>query len=447
MEDIAPGLLETIRESFRQSIQSSKKIQALYKAIQDGNATYIDAEEYAYQVGEALSQAFGKHLSSAALPDGRMYFNIADRVLRPMLEEDHGIVSDAATMVQTALNQKAGIGIKAQTVAVNEDRIYGIVDKVSNADSFDDVAWLLDAPVKNFSMSVVDEILKANVDFQGKAGLRPKIIRKAERKCCEWCSRLAGEYDYPDVPDDVYRRHENCRCTVDYDPGDGKKYQNVHTKQWKTAEEHAKLEERKRYSAMKSSASKKKSRQSTVWNDAVGSRSWQPEQQKAMYSAEYGTTRNKIEVSRLYDATGKRLFKKNGDVSSVTFTPDEIKQMQGGILTHNHPGGGCFSPNDINMLRFGKLQEIRAVTPDGIYRMQAPTLWSRSISNLTKINQAYYDIDANISKPFFDRARSGEISFYEADLLSQHAVVEAFCKQYNIPFAFDSWDSIREAIK
>lgn len=245
MEDIAPGLLETIRESFRQSIQSSKKIQALYKAIQDGNATYIDAEEYAYQVGEALSQAFGKHLSSAALPDGRMYFNIADRVLRPMLEEDHGIVSDAATMVQTALNQKAGIGIKAQTVAVNEDRIYGIVDKVSNADSFDDVAWLLDAPVKNFSMSVVDEILKANVDFQGKAGLRPKIIRKAERKCCEWCSRLAGEYDYPEVPDDVYRRHENCRCTVDYDPGDGRR-QNVHTKRLTMSGERDIIEERKR---------------------------------------------------------------------------------------------------------------------------------------------------------------------------------------------------------
>lgn len=29
---------------------------------------------------------------------------------------------------------------------------------------------------------------------------------------------------YPDVPPDVYRRHERCRCTVLYDPADGKNF-------------------------------------------------------------------------------------------------------------------------------------------------------------------------------------------------------------------------------
>lgn len=231
MEDLAPELLDEIRKTFSELIESSNKIQHIYQLIQDGSATYIEAEEYAYLVGEALSQAFGKHLSSAVLPDGRMYFNIADRVLRPLLEEDHKIVADAALQVQTALNRAAGIGIKAQSVPVNDDRIYGIVNKIANADHFDDVAWVLDEPVKNFSQAVVDESIKANVNFQGKAGLHPKIIRKAERKCCDWCAQLAGEYDYPDVPDDVYRRHERCRCNVDYDPGSGRR-QNVWTKQF-----------------------------------------------------------------------------------------------------------------------------------------------------------------------------------------------------------------------
>ena len=231
MEDIAPELLELMRKRFSEKISVNPKIRALYKRIQEGSATYADAEEYAYLIGQALSQTFAENLSSAVLPDGRMYYNIADRVLRPLLEEDHTLVSDAAALVQTALNQKANIGIKAQTVAVNTDRINGIINQVSNAEVFDDVAWVLDEPVKNFSMNVVDETLRANVEFQGKAGLRPKIIRKAERKCCEWCSRLAGEYDYPDVPDDIYRRHELCRCTVDYDPGSGKR-QNVWTKSW-----------------------------------------------------------------------------------------------------------------------------------------------------------------------------------------------------------------------
>lgn len=231
MEDIAPSLLDAIRKSFTELVEGNSKIKTLYQLIQDGNATYADAEEYAYYIGEALSQALGKHLSSAALPDGKMYFNIADRVLRPLLEEDHAMVADAALRVQTVLNQTAGIGIKAQAVPINDSRVYGIVNKVANAESFDDIAWMLEEPVKNFSQAVVDDTLKANVNFQGKAGLRPRIIRKSKSGCCEWCHRLDGEYDYPDVPDDIYRRHERCRCTVEYDPGSGRR-QDVWHKVW-----------------------------------------------------------------------------------------------------------------------------------------------------------------------------------------------------------------------
>lgn len=244
MEDIAPALLEQIQKDFRTRIQSSTRLKDLLQLVADGKATYVQAEEFAHEAGTLLSQTLGEHISSAVLPDAKMYFNIADRVLRPVLEEDHQIISDVAVQIQEQLNKKAGIGLKAQSAPVNEDRIDGIIDKVSDADNFDDVGWVLYEPVINFSQSVVDEILKANIDFQGKAGLRPRIIRHAEHKCCEWCSRLEGKYDYPKVPPDVYRRHERCRCTVDYLPGNGK-VQNVHTKGLKTEEEYAKIVARK----------------------------------------------------------------------------------------------------------------------------------------------------------------------------------------------------------
>ena len=243
MEDIAPSLLQQIRDEFIQKIENDPTIRALYEAIQAGNASYIQVDEYAYEVGSALAESIGKYLSSAVLPDGKMYYNIAQNVVRPLLEEDHSIIADAAVQVQNALNKKAGISIKAQSVPVNDDRISGIIDKVSDADVFDDVAWVLDEPIKNFSMNVVDEILRANVEFQGKAGLRPRIIRKATSKCCKWCSRLAGVYDYP-VDREIYQRHERCRCTVDYDPGTGK-VQNTHTKEWTNAQDLGTLEERK----------------------------------------------------------------------------------------------------------------------------------------------------------------------------------------------------------
>ena len=232
MEDIAPQLLEQLRSRFSERVAANPLLRALMKRIETGNATYVDAEEYAYQVGKILADVFRTHLSSEILPDGRMYYNIAERVLRPLLEEDHAIVSKVAAMVQEILNKKAGLGIKAQTVKANGDRIYGIINKVSESKNFDSVAWVLDEPVKNLSIHVVDEILRANVEFQGRSGLNPKVIRTAERNCCQWCSDLAGVYDYP-VDREVYQRHERCRCTVEYDPADGRRSrQNVWTKSW-----------------------------------------------------------------------------------------------------------------------------------------------------------------------------------------------------------------------
>ena len=41
-------------------------------------------------------------------------------------------------------------------------------------------------------------------------------------KCCSRCAALEGRYRHPsEVPSDVYRRHDNCTCTVTYESGRG----------------------------------------------------------------------------------------------------------------------------------------------------------------------------------------------------------------------------------
>ena len=243
-EDIAPALLDAIRQDFERNLGGRQRAVQLLEKIQAGGANYADAGDYAEEVGTALADAFRANLSSSILPDGRMYYNIADRVVRPLLEQDHALVAEAAQTVQQSLNTAAGLGLKPQAVPLNESRVQGLLDKISNAEQFDTVAWVLGEPVKNFSRAVVDESIRRNVDFQGGAGLRPRVIRRAEAHCCRWCSNLAGTYTYPDVPQEVYQRHEYCRCTVEYDPGDGRR-QNVHTKQWTSASERDKIEQKK----------------------------------------------------------------------------------------------------------------------------------------------------------------------------------------------------------
>ena len=116
-------------------------------------------------------------------------------------------------------------------------RTQGILDRVSS-EKFSGVRWILgDGVITNYMQSFVDETMKRNAEFQSNAGVSPKIVRKSPTKCCPWCDALVGEYKYPDdVPDDVYKRHDNCNCIVEFYPGDGTK-QDVWSKQWADQDE------------------------------------------------------------------------------------------------------------------------------------------------------------------------------------------------------------------
>lgn len=181
-----------------------------------------------------------------------------------------------------------------------------------------------------------------------------------------------------------------------------------------------------------------------VWDESRGTRAWTEERKKRLISSEYASVREPVENGILYDKTGKRIFSKKGDGSSVEFTPSQIKQMRGGVLTHNHPGAdyGCFSPADIEMLRESHLEEIRVATPAGVFSMQRPQKWPSGINSLEKIREVYYDIDKTIGSDYWVRAYRGELSLLDANNLGQRAVVEELCKQYRIPFKFDSWDAL-----
>lgn len=219
MEDITPSLLKKIQDDFKNEFNQSKVISDLYARVRDGTATYNEANDFAIEVGEILASAYQKNLSSSVLPDGRMYYNIANRIIPATMSNNYNLIVDVTKQVQELLNKAAGIGIKAIVPEQNTDRIKGIVNKVSDAAVFDDVKWVLKEPIVNHAQSVVTDTIKKNAEFQYSAGLSPKIERASTGKCCEWCNSIVGIYSYPDVPRDIYRRHDHCRCKVNYVAG------------------------------------------------------------------------------------------------------------------------------------------------------------------------------------------------------------------------------------
>lgn len=229
MADLGQEILAAVQKAFTNKAKTDIVIADLQKKLSESGVSYREAEEYAARIGELLSRALKENITAEILPGGKMPLELAEEILRPLLTQNYDEASRVAAQVQQSLNRRAGLGMNALQPEVNEDRATGIIEKISSYDSYEEASWLTGEPVVNYTQSAVEDTIRKNADAHFKAGLSPKIKRIATGGCCKWCRSLAGTYDYP-VDRDVYRRHESCRCLVLYDPRDGGKVQNAHTK-------------------------------------------------------------------------------------------------------------------------------------------------------------------------------------------------------------------------
>lgn len=230
-DDVLPGLLKLVCDEFEKSYAANGVVKQVQKKIEDKSATYADAYEYAYEVGCMLSDALTKHVTTESLPNGTMYYNIAQRLLQETLGTNYKLVSELAAGVQKVLNRKAGLTPDALKPDIDQDKVDGLIERLSKGD-FENDKFVMGSPIVNFTQSVVDDTIAKNVEFHASAGLQPKIVRRYAGNGCKWCANLAGTYDYP-VKQEIYRRHDNCRCIVEYFPEDGRGVQNAHTKEWR----------------------------------------------------------------------------------------------------------------------------------------------------------------------------------------------------------------------
>lgn len=241
--DVVPVLNERIQTSFQSNVMKDRQIAQISKRIRDGTATFVDGHKYAERVGENLSKALVTNLNANTLPDGKLYYNIAKRTVTPALEENYNLTNEVATDIQKILDKKAKIGLNAVRADFPDERIQGLIDKMTSDDITLEEAlkWLVE-PIVNNSEAFFDDFIDANAKARTEMGLKATITRTVVGGCCKWCEALAGTYDYGSAPPEIYQRHEFCRCTVTYQSG--RKSQNVWTKKsWESTPEQ--LEERK----------------------------------------------------------------------------------------------------------------------------------------------------------------------------------------------------------
>lgn len=131
---MVPALLEEILRTYRAELKNNPKIADLRKKLASGKVTYAEADEFAVELGQALEVAFERCVSSDVLPEGRMFYNIASRLIPAMLQEAAGEAADFAQQTQQALNQKARIGLKAKRAPYDTNREKGLIEYAVQAE-------------------------------------------------------------------------------------------------------------------------------------------------------------------------------------------------------------------------------------------------------------------------------------------------------------------------
>lgn len=230
----ATQLEALIRAEFEAALENNSSVLECLEAIKRRTADFKDAAQYCDEIGKICSDAFRKFLNGQYLTDAEFTYELAKGTVEPMLKTVSQMGADVAADIQQLLNDKAGIGLAAQRAEFNAGAASDLAKKAADVvaeEGLEQAQWVLDEPVKTFSRKVADVTVQKNVEFQAKAGLNPRIRRTMVGGCCDWCQHLAGTFDYGDEPDDIYRRHQRCRCLVEFFPGDGRR-QNVHSKVW-----------------------------------------------------------------------------------------------------------------------------------------------------------------------------------------------------------------------
>ena len=229
-DDVSQKILDAVIKDFEKKYSKSKTIEKLLKKIETGKASHMDSYSFAEKVSDFLNYSIKKNMTGNTLPNGKLYYHIAEEVLTPLLKNNHALVTNYAKDVQTLLNKKDDIPFKGRTAKCNTDRIEGICSEYSRADAFDDTVEELGASIENYTLSCVDDTILENVKFLNDLGYHEVVERHAESDACKWCKSIEGTYDYSSNMDTtIFRRHKRCKCTV-YCSRKKNEYQDVWSK-------------------------------------------------------------------------------------------------------------------------------------------------------------------------------------------------------------------------
>jgi hypothetical protein len=222
----------TVREEVQQRIEQDSELIRLRKKIESGKATYADTAAYSNRAGKILGEVFSRRLPEIPLEE-------REPLCVELLHDRYIDINAAVDAAQRFMDETLGIHIAPQHAPFNDERAHQIGSATADPTVSEETQQRRSrSATETATKSMHDDRMKSEAKFRHRAGLDCRITRVAVNGCCPWCSKVAGRYVYGEEPDDIYRRHDNCDCTVTFE--NGRKRQDVWSKRtWEAPAEGA----------------------------------------------------------------------------------------------------------------------------------------------------------------------------------------------------------------
>lgn len=132
MKDVAPELLEKLNKTFGQKVVIDPQIRSYKKKLEAGKLTERDCALYIQKVVEISATSVTSILKANNLPDGKLYWNIAEAVLVPFLKNVINQMNDIAVKTMKDSDRKKNINIKVKKIRYPEGQIQSYLNMVVN---------------------------------------------------------------------------------------------------------------------------------------------------------------------------------------------------------------------------------------------------------------------------------------------------------------------------
>lgn len=237
-------LISEIREKFRSYMDESEGVQDYLERILErakaGKATQTEIDNFIDALGYRLSETIQEVLGASDL---QLTAEDYEEILSSVLHDNYDLVNKICAESQKRIDMQNNLTIRPQKADFPTERVKKIASAAAESGISDEKKQRrLDSPIRNITRSFQDDFAKENAEFRTNAGIKCKIIRTTDGHCCDWCSALAGTYDYATAPEMVFHRHDNCGCSVVFE--NGRIHQDVWSKKYLSDDD---AEERKQY--------------------------------------------------------------------------------------------------------------------------------------------------------------------------------------------------------